>query len=711
MGYNFNQQLDNVGNYDIVFLDYNNGSDDIVRNAALLQEVITLVNAEKPINSTERNVVLGISMGGLVARYALAKMTKANIPTQTRLLITHDSPHHGANVPISLQLLTLELGNIDMFGYKIKDVLPEYNEAKNLLNATATTQLLKYRAYENTIQLPFGSIMIPTITANTFIDNIYRPMVTFLNTNPQPSYRFIATSQGAECGVPLFSPGAQLLNIEANASALFNFGLATGKAKVDIKAYAIPAVGSTAELLKINVYAKGYLFGFIRVVNDFYKNTMKVNSSTLLPIDGATGGTSPIGSVSIPQQQTSSMGIWGPLFGVYNAKLSTASLSNFCFVPTASALDVQNFNVESLTLPYVNGISLANPSKAVNYITQKSPTGGGGGTFNESHTRFTAINSNWLFNEMQNISNNTLNCSSACNMPLGTVKIDGPDQACNTATYTIPNLPNSVSISWSVSGNANITGPMNSRQVAITYTQSGSAILTALLTSSCGSISVSKTISTGSLPIRPTFFPGGSIPGTITYFGSNALMANVCATVTRNTVVLDMGDALNIQAFALVGSAITPFVSSTGIYNTITFTYPLTTSSISLKVEYDVPPCGEHFSYIMTLLNNCNTSATYKVFPNSANTTLNITPTPYTDGNALRTSSVIDNSNNAIQNIVSAPFEIMLYDDKGKLITQQKNEVGNKDITIDTQNLPNGTYFLHILDGKEVIKKQIIIQH
>ncbi|TAE42969.1 MAG: hypothetical protein EAY66_00315, partial [Sphingobacteriales bacterium] len=500
LGYNFNQQLDNVGNYDIVFLDYFNGTDDIVRNATLLQDVITWVNAQKAINNTEQNVVMGISMGGLVARYALAKMTKANIPTQTRLLITHDSPHHGANIPISLQMLALQLGNIDMFGYQIKDIFEGYTEVKALLNAPATTQLLKYRASEVTTQGLFGTTLNwPIILENTFIATSYKPMVTFLSTDPQPSYRFIATSQGAECGTPLFNLGAQLLNIEANASALLSLPV-SGKAKVDIKANALPSPGGNAELLKINLYAKAYLFGFIRIKNDFYNSSIGVSSSTYLPLDGATGGTSPIGALSIPQQQIGGFqNIWGPIFAVYNANLNVASLSNFCFVPTASALDVQNFNAESLTLPFVNGISIANPSKAANYITQKSPSGGSG-AFNESHTRFTANNSNWLFNEMQNTPNNTLNCSSACNMPLGSVKIEGPNQFCNTTTFSIPNLPTGLGVTWAASGSCSISGSANANPVTVMKRYDGVSSLSATITSSCGTASVTpKIVKVGTL--------------------------------------------------------------------------------------------------------------------------------------------------------------------------------------------------------------------
>ena len=141
--FDFNGHLDDIAGYDLIFIDYNDGTDDIVRNAALVEDVIAWVNTQKATNgSVEQNVVMGISMGGLVARYALADMTKKSISTGTRLLVTHDSPHRGANVPLGLQYLIEMAGGVHLFSYNIRDVFPAYDEAINLLSRPATQQLL-----------------------------------------------------------------------------------------------------------------------------------------------------------------------------------------------------------------------------------------------------------------------------------------------------------------------------------------------------------------------------------------------------------------------------------------------------------------------------------------------------------------------------------------------------------------------------------------
>lgn len=79
------------------------GADFIERNAMLLVELITTINAQKV--GAEKNVIIGPSMGGLISRYALNYMENQSLDHDTRLWISFDSPHQGANVPIGFQHL------------------------------------------------------------------------------------------------------------------------------------------------------------------------------------------------------------------------------------------------------------------------------------------------------------------------------------------------------------------------------------------------------------------------------------------------------------------------------------------------------------------------------------------------------------------------------------------------------------------------------
>lgn len=107
--FNFLNALDNIGKYDIVFIDYTNGTDDILLNAGLFEAVLTYVNQHKDLSANQQSVVMGLSMGGNIARYKLAEMTKAGRPTDVRLLILNDSPQRGANIPLGLSALVRQL--------------------------------------------------------------------------------------------------------------------------------------------------------------------------------------------------------------------------------------------------------------------------------------------------------------------------------------------------------------------------------------------------------------------------------------------------------------------------------------------------------------------------------------------------------------------------------------------------------------------------
>lgn len=102
-------------NYDVIIVNFptyeNNlgqeidgGADDIFRNGRTIASFIQKLNADLQANgSTEKLVVVGPSMGGQITRYALAYLEKNNIPTNTRLWISMDSPHQGATIPLAIQ--------------------------------------------------------------------------------------------------------------------------------------------------------------------------------------------------------------------------------------------------------------------------------------------------------------------------------------------------------------------------------------------------------------------------------------------------------------------------------------------------------------------------------------------------------------------------------------------------------------------------------
>jgi hypothetical protein len=90
--------------YDFVFVDFERGADYIQKNGLLLMEVIRQINAKKVQNDCRaKNVVIGASMGGQVARWALKKMEQAGENHDSHTYVSFDSPQKGAHISLSTQ--------------------------------------------------------------------------------------------------------------------------------------------------------------------------------------------------------------------------------------------------------------------------------------------------------------------------------------------------------------------------------------------------------------------------------------------------------------------------------------------------------------------------------------------------------------------------------------------------------------------------------
>lgn len=88
--------------YDVIFVDFDNGSDDIKKNALVVMTLLQKIQQQNPKYPTK---ALGASMGGVVVRIALKLMENWNIPHCTSHYFSLDAPHQGANIPLGYQAL------------------------------------------------------------------------------------------------------------------------------------------------------------------------------------------------------------------------------------------------------------------------------------------------------------------------------------------------------------------------------------------------------------------------------------------------------------------------------------------------------------------------------------------------------------------------------------------------------------------------------
>ncbi|MFD5780248.1 esterase/lipase family protein [Streptomyces sp. NPDC058220] len=87
------------------------------RSASILDNAQTMIAAIQRTNAEQRGdtplLVGGFSMGGMVARYALAKLEHDGIDHRTQVYLSYDTPHRGAWVPIGLQAFAQYVAPID----------------------------------------------------------------------------------------------------------------------------------------------------------------------------------------------------------------------------------------------------------------------------------------------------------------------------------------------------------------------------------------------------------------------------------------------------------------------------------------------------------------------------------------------------------------------------------------------------------------------
>lgn len=190
------------------------GVDYVQRNAMILVELINQINAQKVGNA--QNVVIGPSMGGLISRYALRYMEQHNLNHDTRLYISFDSPHLGANVPIGFQHLFNYMG----FG-PVGDVTMQALVNGMLKSPAAREMLIDH--FEGHLQS--GSITEFVTSPASALQPVGCPnyrtaFQTELNTMGFPATtRNVSIANGAGNGTMTGTPGMVVMNHTFNISS------------------------------------------------------------------------------------------------------------------------------------------------------------------------------------------------------------------------------------------------------------------------------------------------------------------------------------------------------------------------------------------------------------------------------------------------------------------------------------------------------------
>ncbi len=391
--------------YDIVILNFpvytrlsdtaiiDGGVDFIERNAMLLVDLINHINSEKI--GTNQNVIIGPSMGGLISRYALNYMENVNMNHDTRLWISFDSPHHGANVPIGFQhqfnFLAFGLDDFWVLGdQNVEELQPIIN---GMLTSSAARQMLTDQfephitnsdgvTFNSSLSLPrahnYKSILDSRINALTDSGFPESPRKVSIINGSGSNNRYQDNSATSNDLVP----GSQILNADIN--------IMTG-ADLKVQTYFTPNAGSQLTTSKVHL---DFAWWF-PLANDRVNNASSSSFSYSNGIDAASGGLFDIGGLT---EDLDTNGLVGEF-------LNALKTDFFNFIPTVSAMAFQITSNEINWFHTPTGIT---SSRGVNNITPFDawymPEE------NEPHVTLTEQNVDFALNEIfqETLSTNTL---------------------------------------------------------------------------------------------------------------------------------------------------------------------------------------------------------------------------------------------------------------------------------------------------------------
>ena len=433
-----------------------------------------------------------------------------------------------------------------------------------------------------------------------------------------------------------------------------------------------------------------------------------------LAVDGVPGSVSPLLDLQALNQLTGlpifnpvSLYVQFPLgpflggyFGVYayNAGVSF----DFTFVSIGSALDISPYNANTFSQNYVNGTNSNYPSTSETFIAQETNTASG--TSNNVHIRFTARNSQWLFNEMENL-NNLINCSGECFNPYF---ISGISILCTTNTYTIPGFPRGASVFWSALpfGRVIINSP-TLPQTTVTRVSDGTVILTADITNACGGqpITLQKTITVGVPGVGGSYFTNGQNQPLHIWFGNPSTDYNNSCNLQTTYTNMQITGATSVVWSKVSSSPSNISWSQNG--NNINFYFWNVGQTAVFKCT-TTNACGTtilNFGFKSIDCSGGGGCEQFKVSPNPAISSLKVI-VPNIPPPCL---SAANGDSKTTETFKRTITEIKIYDNSGNLKKIQM-ENKSKQATINLTGFKSGVYFIEISDDDYKERQQIIIQ-
>ncbi|WP_289023768.1 T9SS type A sorting domain-containing protein [uncultured Salegentibacter sp.] len=722
-------QLENLinNNYDIIYVNWDNGTDYIQRNAYVLQKVIDWVNENK--TGSEPNVVLGQSMGGLIARYALKDMEDNDVDHETGLYISHDSPHQGAHVPLGFlymarhmsdQFIESPLGNFEV---EVASGNVGLGTIDEILDAPATRQML-----------------VNSVNSNFQIDNSDHDdwQNELENIGYPEDTRNISLSNASHCASPQeVSAGQRLLRLDANAgtgwltdlvltflplgelpvlsaSILLNetavlAGILPGSNdfNLDFDVNAYPESGVDQIYNGEISYTKRFLWLFpieITITDRSYDSP-----SGTLALDTYPGGVNPsFASINTSSFENNVFVSYGYDIAVY---------PEFNFISATSSLDVGSNQTNLDEDDYTKIYSAADPpigSKSIpfdNFTTSFNTS-----SINESHISFNARNGDWLAAELDpNSPFETFDCSFVCGKE---IEIIGPDSFCGDETYNLDYSGSASEVTWQVSPSSFFENSSGSGTTAFlepsTTLSIGEVEISYTIASDCGNVTFSKTLEVATPFVALESFCSDYY-STTCYLSGSGIQSSFNNGEIITLQLTGLGTSGNgfggdpnwewermYGGFEFVSAGSAPGYPQNNGEKSLGSVANLQMNS-SGSVQFRARArneCGwgewKYFIWNISVL-----GYRYVYYPNPATTNITIENTSF--NKSSQTYSTLSKTN-------AVKGSIVIYDFNGSVVKTEEYDLNSQSFNLDVSKLKPGKYFMKIGAAREEETHQIVIR-
>lgn len=674
--------------YDLIIVDYEDGGDYIEKNGLAVIKVLESLYTTYGQNFEQDFVVIGPSMGALVGQYALAEAERRGKNLHTRLYISFDGPHQGANIPIGIQQAAGYVFKSEIVAPSRNCQTREYNEGIEeesfASNVPAAKQLLLHHYLtlsENPKAHPYRDIFVANMNRAGYPKNCRN--IAIVNGSIK------ALNQSS------ISATGEILK----ARLLLNVGARKGFDLINWRFYASPQSGRSKTFDAFTFMPIAILKGLEENYIEYGRPATGNYSLDILPggysptmeeIVNANFTSVPVGCVPItyiPPVYGTGMGDFVRVpFKTFkkgkNIKITSAS-PNHSFIPTTSAVDlrhssghkfVYNFSTENIVC---NGLT---PFDAV-YV----PNG------NQKHVAINSENAVWFENEIKGIPRLPVLDSKA--------SITGSSTICGEQVYEVINFPIGSTFSWDKSPDLKIVSGQWTKAIKVspTSTTGNASWIEVTVTDKCGG---------KYKPVRLAIVKGSSlIPITGTYKTNDGTF-NLAFTGIEvpfgTTTVTVSAPGVSSFTWRLVEGNPSSWRSYNSGRNLEVIFYGSQYQSGSFEVSAS-NSCGS-VKKTVTFYKTPSGSTMYAIYPNPASNELSIDLIQLSEG---------DTGNITANKIYPTDkqedeFDISLFDMNGTLLKMEKSKKGK--LLLGVGDLENNIYILNIQKGKEISTHQIMIQ-